>query len=59
MQSTYGMLPFKQVPQLILIHLVKNAVFWLNALPAMDGVSSTHSPRYLLTGHELEYSLHM
>ena len=25
----------------------------------MDSVSSTHSPRYLLTGHELEYPLHV
>ena len=51
-RSTYRMLPFKRVPQLILIHLVKNAVFWLNALPARDAVSSVHSPRYLLTGRE-------
>ena len=58
-RSTYQMLPFKHVPRLILIHLVKNAVFWLNALPARDGVSSTHSPRYLLTGRELEYPLHV
>ena len=58
-QSTYCMLPFKRVPWLILIHLVKNAVFWLNALPAMDGVPSTRSPRYLLTGRELEYPLHV
>ena len=58
-RSTYCMLPFKCVLQLVLIHLVKNAVFWLNALPAKDGVSSTHSPRYLLTGRELEYSLHV
>ena len=53
------MLPFKHIPRLILIHLVKNAVFWLNALPARDGVSSVHSPRYLLTGRELEYPLHV
>ena len=58
-RSTYRMLPFKRVPRLVLIHLVKNAVFWLNALPATDGVSSTHSPRYLLTGCELEYPLHV
>ena len=58
-RSTYRMLPFKRVPRLILIHLVKNAVFWLNALPAVDGVSSTHSPRYLLTGRELENPLHV
>ena len=58
-RSTYRMLPFKYVPQLILIHLVINAVFWLNALPAWDGVSSIHSLRYLLTGRELEYPLHV
>ena len=58
-RSTYRMLPFKRVPCLVLIHLIKNAVFWLNALPAMDGVSSTHSPRYILTGWELEYPLHV
>ena len=58
-RSTYRMLPFKRVPRLILIHLVKNAVFWLNALPARDGVSSVHSPRYLLTGRELDYPLHV
>ena len=57
-RSTYCMLPFKHVPWWILIHLVKNAVFWLNVLPARDGVSSVHSPRYLLTGRELEYLLH-
>ena len=39
-------------------HLVKNAVFWLNAFPSSDGVSSSHSPRYLLTGRELEYDKH-
>ena len=58
-RSTYHMLPFKRVPRLILIHLVKNVVFWLNTLPALDGVSSTHSPRYLMTGRELEYPLHV
>ena len=58
-RSTYRMLPFKRVPRLILIHLVKNAVFWLNALPARDGASPIHSPRYILTGRELEYPLHV
>ena len=38
-RSTYNVLPYKHVPRLILIHLVKNSVLWLNALPAMDGVS--------------------
>ena len=57
-RSTYRMPPFDHVPRLMLIHLVKNAVFWLNAFPAADGVSSEHSPRYLLTGKEISYSKH-
>ena len=58
-RSTYPMLPFKRVPRVMLIHLIKNTVFWLNALPARDGVSSTHSPRYLMTGQELNYNNHV
>ena len=58
-RSTYRMLPFRRIPRLMLIHMVKNAVFWLNALPAQDGVSSDHSPRYLMTGYELDYNLHV
>ena len=57
-QSTYRLLPYKRIPRLMLSHLVKNAVFWLNAFPPPDGVSTTHSPRYFLTGHELDHDKH-
>ena len=53
------MLPFKQVLRVMLIHLIKNTVFWLNTLPTRDGVSSTHSPCYLMTGQELDYNNHV
>ena len=43
-RSAYNMLPFQYVPRIILVHLVKNAVLWLNALPAAKGVSTKHSP---------------
>ena len=43
-RSAYQMLPFRCIPRIMLIHLVKNAVLWLNAFPAEDGVSSQHSP---------------
>jgi hypothetical protein len=33
-RSTYQMLPFKYIPQIVLIQLVKNAIFWLNSFPA-------------------------
>eukprot|EP00980_Cylindrotheca_fusiformis_P026169 scaffold15484_cov125-Cylindrotheca_fusiformis.AAC.1 len=53
------MLPFRRLPRIVLVHLLKNAVLWLNALPAADGVSSQHSPRYLMTGRELTYDKHV
>ena len=59
MRSTYRMLPYKRIPCTMLIHLTKNSVFMLNAFPAWDGVSSKHSPRYIMTGQELSYTHHV
>ena len=60
MRSTYRMLPYKWVPRTMLIHLTKNSVLWFKcAFPARDGVSSKHSPRYIMTGQELSYSRHV
>ena len=42
--STYRMLPFKYIPHLMVIHLVRNSVFWLNAFPSNDSWSSKHLP---------------
>ena len=42
--STYQSLPYKYIPEIILIHLVKNIALWLNAFPSCDGISSAHSP---------------
>ena len=58
-RSTYRMLPYRRIPRTMLIHLTKNSVFWLNAFPARDGVSSKYSPRYIMTGQELSYSRHV
>ena len=54
-QSTYQILPLQHIPRVMLIHLVKNAVLWLNSFPHHDGVSSEHSPRFLLMRYELSY----
>jgi hypothetical protein len=44
----------------MLIRLVRNAVFWLNAFPAADGVSNSLSPCYdLLTGCHLDFAKHV
>jgi hypothetical protein len=43
----------------MVIQLIANAVFWLNAFPHADGVSDTLLPRYLLTGKHLDYNKHV
>ena len=52
-RSAYSLLPFKNLPQVMLVHLLKNCTLWLNAFPAADGVFSVHSTCFLLTGGEL------
>ena len=56
-QRAYKMLPYHCIQRIMLIHLVKNAV-WLNAFPDEDGVSSQHSPQFMMTGQELEWDKH-
>ena len=58
-RSGYNNLPFSRLPRLVVVRLVSNAVFWLNAFPHPDGVSTTLSPRYLLTGRHLDYRKHV
>jgi hypothetical protein len=41
-------LPFKKMPQLILIELVYHVVLWLNAFPSRSGISETLSPREIV-----------
>ena len=57
-RSAFHMLPFKRMPRIMIIELVKAMFFWLNAVPANDGVSDTISPRTLLTGQKIDYNRH-
>jgi hypothetical protein len=52
-RSGYNSLPFEWIPRLVVVHLVGNSIFWLNAFPHEDGVSDTLSPQYLITGRHL------
>jgi hypothetical protein len=54
-RSGYNSLPFECIPQLMVISLVANAVFWLNTFPHPNGMSETLSPRYLITRKQLVY----
>jgi hypothetical protein len=42
----------------MIVELIMAQVFWLNVFPPSDGVSPTLSPRYLLTGIEIDYHKH-
>jgi hypothetical protein len=57
-RSTYRTLPFRRLPRISLIHLVKNAVFWINAVPTNDGITRRFSPRYIMTGQHVLASKH-
>ena len=57
-RSAWHSMPFHYTPKLLIIHLVQNAVFWLNAFPAPNGISSQHSPRYIMTGRSIDSKLH-
>ncbi|KAG7357183.1 hypothetical protein IV203_001871 [Nitzschia inconspicua] len=57
-RSTYRMLPFRQIPRIILGHLVHNVVFWLNSFPSGTGPTTHHSPAYLMTGRQVTYKAH-
>ena len=58
-RSTYRMLPFEYIPHLMVTHLVRNTIFWLNAFPSNDSWSSKHSPRYIMTAKHLDYNKHV
>ena len=57
-RGTYGTLPFRLLPTRMLIELVYSSVFWMNAFPYEDGVSSHLSPRVLMTGKQIDYVNH-
>ena len=53
-----GTLPFKKLPRVMSIHLVHFVTMWLNAWPNKTGISSTISPREMITGIKLTTKLH-
>ncbi len=51
-------LPYKKMPQLMLIELIYHVVLWLNAFPMKSGVSRTLSPREIVLHHKLDFAKH-
>jgi len=57
-RSVFNTLPFKRIPNRMIVELVYAMNFWLHAFPAKDGISSSISPRELVTGLALDASKH-
>jgi hypothetical protein len=51
-------LPFKKMPQIMLIELIYHVVLWLNAFPTKSGVSETLLPREIIMQHKLNFTKH-
>ncbi len=51
-------LPFKKMPQIMLVKLIYHVVLWLNAFPTKSGVSETLSPREIVMRYKLNFAKH-
>jgi hypothetical protein len=54
----YNTVPFKQMPNTMVIEMVRSSVFWLNMFPPTDGASDSLSPTALIVGLKLDYGKH-
>jgi hypothetical protein len=57
-RCVYNTLPFKALPERLIIELVYYATFWLNSFPPCDGISQKDSPRAIVTGMRINYTKH-
>jgi hypothetical protein len=51
-------LPFKKMPQIMLIELIYHALLWLSAFPMKSGVSETLLLREIVMRHKLDFTKH-
>lgn len=57
-RAIFNMLSFRKIPARMIIELVYAMTFWLHALSAVDGVSTTIIPRELVNGVTLRALKH-
>jgi hypothetical protein len=51
-------MPFKIIPGRMIIEMMAHVVLWLNAPPPASWVSTTYSPRTIMTGTALDFTKH-
>ena len=57
-RATRHTLPFTMIPLTMLIELIYSSILWINAFPPKGGVSSSLSPRNIMTGIQFDYNKH-
>jgi hypothetical protein len=57
-RAIYNTLPFKKMPDRLIIEMVCASNFWLNSFPTEAGISRTLSPRAIVTGSTIDYNRH-
>ena len=57
-RALFNMLPFKRMPNRMVVELVYAMNFWIQSFPARDGVSAYIIPRELVTGMMLDAGKH-
>ena len=57
-RANFAMLRFTKIPKKMLVALLSNVVFYLNAFPWPLGISDELSPTAIIEGHPLNYRLH-
>ena len=58
-RATRHGLPFRRIPKILTIFIVFHAVKLLNFFPPKQGVSTTISPKTLMSGETLDYKKHL
>jgi hypothetical protein len=51
-------LPYRKMPMQMIAEMVYASVFWLNCFPSSNGVSTSISPRTIVTGQTVDYGKH-
>ena len=58
-RATRNGLPFIQISNILMIHIVLNVVNMLNYFPTKGGISNTLSPKTIMAGEKLVYKKHL
>ena len=57
-RSTYNMLPYRKIPNLMVTELVYSTIFWKNSFPHSDNIHNHLSPRAIVSGTTIDFNKH-